>query len=176
MISEPQRHRHAPLPKPPLTTMPSHEAASSFTDTLMHGNTEAEAQEAFTGLPQHLVVTQILKSEYFDDPADLARLPSVSSAMCDTMAATGLRLKELGEYQASSLGFLSALRRLQRRGLLTHKNFHFHFLCQPANLRCCSGCTLTAARGTRRRVGRRQRAGGSRCCSGRTRTAAREMS
>ena len=128
MISEPQRHRHAPLPKPPLTTMPSHEAASSFTDTLMHGNTEAEAQEAFTGIPQHLVVTQILKSEYFDDPADLARLPAVSRGMRDAVAVTGLRFKGLNERDAANLGCLSALRRLQRQGRLRHRAL----LCEAA--------------------------------------------
>jgi hypothetical protein len=32
----------------------------------------AEAQEAIPRLPDHLVVAHILRSEYFDDPADLA--------------------------------------------------------------------------------------------------------
>jgi len=90
--------------------------------------TAANAVEAFPGLPNHLVIAHILRSDYFDDPADLARLPSVSSAMCDTMAATGLRLKELGEYQASSLGFLSALRRLHRGGPLSREEH----LCEAA--------------------------------------------
>ena len=31
-------------------------------------------QEAIPGLPDHLVVADILKSDYFADPADLARL------------------------------------------------------------------------------------------------------
>ena len=111
--------------------MPSHEAASSFTDTLMHGNTEAEAQEAFTGLLQHLVVTQILKSEYFDDPADLARLPAVSRAIRDGVAATELRFKELDElsdYRVADLGCLSVLKRRQRRGDLSYQEY----LCQAA--------------------------------------------
>ena len=32
----------------------------------------AEAQELIPRLPDHLVVAHILRSEYFDDPADLA--------------------------------------------------------------------------------------------------------
>ena len=55
--------------------------AASLTDT----------QEAFPGLPNHLVVAHILSSEYFDDPADLRRLPAVSPAMRLAVAATGLR-------------------------------------------------------------------------------------
>ena len=36
----------------------------------------AIAGEAFPRLPNHLVVTHILRSEHFDDDADLARLPA----------------------------------------------------------------------------------------------------
>ena len=79
----------------------------------------ANAGEAIPGLPNHLVVAHILRSEYFDDPADLARLPAVSSAMRDTMAVIGLRLEELGEYQALKLGCLSAVKRRHRRGVLS---------------------------------------------------------
>ena len=43
----------------------------------------ANAGEAFLRLPNHLVVTHILRSEHFDDDADLARLPAVSRAMRD---------------------------------------------------------------------------------------------
>ena len=53
--------------------------------------TAANAGQAFPGLPNYLVVAHIFRSEYFDDPADLARLPAVSSAMRNRMAATGLR-------------------------------------------------------------------------------------
>ena len=57
----------------------------------------ANAGEAFPRLPNHLVVTHILRSEYFDDDADLARLPAVSRAMRDLVAETGLRFKDLDE-------------------------------------------------------------------------------
>ena len=58
---------------------------------------DANAGEAIPRLPDHLVATHILRSEYFDDPADLARLPAVSRGMRDAVAATGLRFEELDE-------------------------------------------------------------------------------
>ena len=93
---------------------------------------DANAGEALAGLPNHLVATHVFR--YFEDPADLARLRVVSPGMRDAVNATGPEIKEieLDDYSAVNLGCLSALRRLQRRGLLTHKNFHFHFLCQSA--------------------------------------------
>jgi hypothetical protein len=72
--------------------------------------------------------SNILRSEHFDDPADLARLPAVSRAMRDAVAATGLRFEELGEDDAVELGCLSALRRLQRGGRLSRKER----LCEAA--------------------------------------------
>jgi len=77
------------------------------------------AQDAIPGLLDDIVVTHILRSELFDDPADLARLPAVSRAMRDAVAATGLRFKEIGRYDAVELGCLSAVQRLQRRGRLS---------------------------------------------------------
>ena len=49
--------------------------------------------EAFPGLPNHLVTRHILRSEYFDDPADLARLTVVNRAMRDALGATGLQFE-----------------------------------------------------------------------------------
>ena len=89
----------------------------------------AGAQEAIPDLPDHLVVTHILRSEYFDDPADLARLPAVSRAMRDAVAGTGLRFEELSEHEAATdLGCLSALQRRQRGGRLQYQER----LCQAA--------------------------------------------
>ena len=90
----------------------------------------ADAQQAIPRLPNHLVVTHILRSEFFDDPADLARLAAVSRAMRDVVAATGLRLRELElpQHRATQLGRLSVLKRLQRRGHLTCEEY----LCQAA--------------------------------------------
>ena len=75
---------------------------------------EAHVGEAIPGLLDDIVVTHVLRSEHFDDPADLARLPAVSRAMRDAVAATGLRFKELSEKRAVDLGCLSTLKRLQR--------------------------------------------------------------
>ena len=63
----------------------------------------ANAGEAIPRLLNDIVVTHILRSENFDDPADLARLPAVSRVMRDAVAATGLRFEELGEMRAMDL-------------------------------------------------------------------------
>ncbi len=88
----------------------------------------AVAQGAIPRLPDHVVVTHVLSSEHFDDPADLARLPAVSRAMRDTVAATGLAFEELTDDDAVELGCLSALQRLQRGGRLSRREY----LCQAA--------------------------------------------
>ena len=89
---------------------------------------DANAGEAIPGLLNDIVVTHVLRSEYFDDPGDLARLPAVSRAMRDAVAATGLVFNELDAYRALRLGCLSALQRLQRQGRLSRREF----LCQAA--------------------------------------------
>ena len=94
--------------------------------TLTTPTSLAEAQATIPGLPNHLVVEHILRSEYFVDPADLARLPSVSRAMRDAVAATGLRFGELHELQAVHLGCVRAVQRLQWRDLLSEQEY----LCQ----------------------------------------------
>jgi hypothetical protein len=83
----------------------------------------ADAQDAIPGLLDDIVVTHVLRSDYFDDPADLARLPAVSRAMRDAVAGTGRRFAELGERRAVELGCLSAVQRLQRRGLLSRQEY-----------------------------------------------------
>jgi hypothetical protein len=89
---------------------------------------DANAGDAIPGLLNDIVVTHVLRSEHFDDPADLARLPAVSRAMRDAVAGTGVRFKELGEYRAVKLGCLSALQRLQRGGRLSRQES----LCEAA--------------------------------------------
>jgi hypothetical protein len=90
--------------------------------------------EAIPDLPNHLVVENILIPEYFDDPADLARLPAVSRAMRDRIAATGLEFEELDDYDAVDLACLSAVQRLQRRGLLSHQEYLCHTAARCENL------------------------------------------
>ena len=76
---------------------------------------DAYADGAIPGLPNHLVVAHKLRSEYFDDPADLARLRAVSRGMSDAVAAKGLELEELTEQRAAlEPGCFSAVQRLQR--------------------------------------------------------------
>ena len=90
---------------------------------------DANAGEAIPGLPDHLVVEHVLRTEHFDDPADLARLPAVSRAMRGAVAATGLLwFEELDEHHAVELGCLSVLKRLQRGGRLSRQEY----LCQAA--------------------------------------------
>ena len=89
---------------------------------------DANAGEVIPRLLNDIVATLILRSEYFDDPADLARLPAVSRAMRDTVAGTGLRFEELDEDEAIHLGCLSALERRQRRGHLSRQEY----LCDAA--------------------------------------------
>ena len=114
--------------------MSSHAAHTTMTGAIggiTTGTTPAspaDAQEAIPGLPDHLVVTHILRTEYFDDPADLARLPAVSRGMRAAVAETELRFEELTEICAANLGCLSALKRLQRRGCLSHREY----LCEAA--------------------------------------------
>jgi hypothetical protein len=76
----------------------------------------ANAGEAFPGLPNHLVIAHIFRSEYFDDSADLARLPAVSRAMRDTVAAKWYRFTEMYEDDAVEFGCSSVLKRKPRRG------------------------------------------------------------
>jgi hypothetical protein len=82
---------------------------------------KANAGEAIPGLLNDIVVTHVLRSEHFDDPADLARLPAVSRAMREAVAATGLRFEELDIKCAVYLGCLSTVQRLQRRGRLSRQ-------------------------------------------------------
>ena len=89
---------------------------------------DANAGEAIPRLPNHIVVTHVLRSEHFDDPADLARLPAVSRAMRDAVAATGLEFKEIDEDEAANIGCLSAVQRLQRGGRLSRQEY----LCEAA--------------------------------------------
>ena len=102
--------------------------ASGDTATVTSPASLTAAGEAIPRLPDHLVVEHILRTEHFDDPADLARLPAVSRAMRDAVAETGVRFEELDENRAAELGCVSALKRLQRRGGLSRQER----LCEAA--------------------------------------------
>ena len=81
-----------------------------------------DAGEAIPGLLNDIVVTHVLRSEHFDDPADLARLPAVSRAMRDAVAATGREIPKLDSKTAVWKGCLSTLQHLQRKGRLEKKH------------------------------------------------------
>ena len=124
----PQRRAHDT--QPPLTNMLtmlckllSDAAKRTLRRALAAVARRSSLQEAIPGLPDHLVVAHILRSEYFDDPADLARLPAVSRAMRDAVAATGLRFEELGEVEAVTLGCLRAVQHLRRGGCLSREEY-----------------------------------------------------
>ena len=102
--------------------------ASGDTATVTSPASLTAAGEAIPRLPDHLVVEHILRTEHFDDPADLARLPAVSRAMRDAVAETGLRFAELDEKRAVELGCVSAVQRMQRQGRLSRQEL----LCQAA--------------------------------------------
>ena len=108
--------------------MPSNSAVGATKRKRATDTRESSPQAAIPGLLDDIVVTHILRSEYFDDPADLARLPAVSRAMRDAVAATGLQFKELLEHRYMELGCLSALQRLQRGGRLSRQEL----LCEAA--------------------------------------------
>ena len=125
LISEAPTHNDT---RTPLHTSShaAHTAMPAVSGDIATGTTPAslaDAQEAFPGLPNHVVITHILRTEHFDDPADLARLPAVSRAMRDAVAATGLGFTELNEDDAVELGCLSAVRRLRRRGILSYRPY-----------------------------------------------------
>ena len=88
----------------------------------------ANAGEAIPGLRNDIGVTHVLRSENFDDPADLARLPAVSHAMRDAVVETGIQFEDIDEEEAVALGRLSVLKRLQRQGRLSRPEY----LCQAA--------------------------------------------
>ena len=77
-------------------TIPSRSTSCTNKGNRATDTREPSPQRAIPGLPDHLVVTHIIRSEYFDDPADLARLPAMSRAMRDAVAVTGLEFDELG--------------------------------------------------------------------------------
>ena len=88
-------------------------------------------REAIPGLPDHLVVEHILDRSddmYFQDPANVAQLTTVSPAMRDAVKASGLRVKELKEWEARRFLCLSALRRIKRKGKLQYDET----LCEAA--------------------------------------------
>lgn len=84
---------------------------------------QSETQELISGLPHDVVITHILKSEFFRDPIDLPQIRAVSSGMRDAVAGMGRRkLEDQNVERAALRGFLSTLKHKLKTGHLTRKN------------------------------------------------------
>ena len=77
---------------------------------------DAQAGVAIPDLPFDVAVS--LVKDNLPDPADLAILRAVSRGMRDAVDATGRKVEEIGERDASGRGYLSTLKCLRRRGRL----------------------------------------------------------
>ena len=80
---------------------------------------QIHAQEAFPGLPNHVVIQHILRSD--TDPIVLARLKAVNCAMRDAVEKTGLRVEEMTTDVAAELGYLDTLKHKLQKGRLKVK-------------------------------------------------------
>ena len=149
--------------------------------TRLTGDTEAEAQSATSGLLDDIVVTHVLSSAYFDDPADLAQLRLVSRGMRDAVAATGRRVKDMDIYESAKIGCVATAKRLLRRrdksALRSINDFDRACLCAKAaksgqlellKWARAYGCQWSVSTCANAAGG-----GTSRCSSGRARTVAR---
>jgi hypothetical protein len=87
-----------------------------------------EETPAIPGLPNHLVVAHILRSDFLPDPADLAVLRAVSRGMRAAVDATGRKVEQFGEDDAVQRGYVSTLKCLRRRGRLSDERL----LCAAA--------------------------------------------
>ena len=72
---------------------------------------DAQAGVAFPSLPFDVAVSLVEK--HLPDPADLAVLRAVSKGMRDAVDATGRKVEEFGEEDATERGYLSTLKCLR---------------------------------------------------------------
>ena len=142
--------RHA-TPNTRATPTPMSSNSTLVTDTPAEGDTatpalKIDAQEAFPGLPQDVVVTHILRSD--TDPIVLARLHAVSRAMRDTVDSTGLLVEEMMVGRAAELGYLDTLKHKREKDRISDFCDWFH-VCRAAargghlevlQWACANGC------------------------------------
>jgi len=100
---------------------------------------EAQAGVTFLDLPFDVAV---FIAEKLRDPADLAVLRAVSREMRVAVDATGRKVEEMREEDAARRGYLSTLKCLRRRGVLTNERL----LCAAA----ATGGHLEALKSLRR--------------------------
>ena len=127
---------------------------------------DTNAGEAIPGLLNDIVVTHVLRSENFDDPARMfKRRAAPATGRSPVVSRTPL--SGSGKRRAPRGAAVVACERLAC-GTQTRAR-----LRRWAGIsRCCSGHARTAARGTWTRARTRRRAGISRRCSGPVRTVA----
>ena len=97
-----------------------HQARHAYARNMRHRqrkhDLDAQAGVAIPDLPFDVAVS--LVKDNLPDPADLAILRAVSRGMRDAVDATGRKVEEIGERDASGRGYLSTLKCLRRRGRL----------------------------------------------------------
>ena len=108
-----------PTTPPAATAMSSN--ATHATETPMEGVIathahQIDAEEAFPGLPNHVVIQHILRSG--SDPIVLARLREVNRTMRDAVDSTGLRVMDTTSEEAAQLGCLETLKHKLKTGRL----------------------------------------------------------
>jgi hypothetical protein len=67
-----------------------------------------------------VISTHILRSDFLQEPRDLARVRAVSRGMRNAVDATGREIKKLSDEDAARLGYVSLLKERYSRGLLEH--------------------------------------------------------
>jgi hypothetical protein len=93
-------------------------SATSTDDDALHET--AAAPCGFASLPLDVISTHILRSDFLQEPRDLARVRAVSRGMRNAVDATGREIKKLSDEDAARLGYVSLLKERYSRGLLEH--------------------------------------------------------
>ena len=77
-----------------------------------------EEETGLSSLPLDVISTHILRSDFLPEPGDLCRLRAVSRRMRDAVDATGREIRNLSDWKAMDLGYVSLLKDRHSRGLL----------------------------------------------------------
>ena len=79
-----------------------------------------EEETGLSSLPLDVISTHILRSVFLPEPGDLGRLRAVSRRMRDAVDATGREIRNLSDWKAMDLGYVSLLKDRHSRGVLTN--------------------------------------------------------
>ena len=91
-------------------------SATAVLEDEMMKTDQRSGEEAFPGLPSHVVIQHILMPD--TDPVVLARLRAVSRSMCEAVDETGLLVEEMTTERAARLGCLDTLQHKLQKGRL----------------------------------------------------------